>query len=113
MIITFTGLVSVFVHCENIFSNQMLSKYVVPPILSDGLQCLNMLCEKSVIVVRAILDFEVCSGANHQETRSVWAAVHQSVIDTNPYQEKSYKETCRSLSCLWLIRIEKGKSSTL
>lgn len=110
VIISFQGVVSINIHCENIFSNQILTKIPIPRVVSEDLESVLLFCEKCVCVVKELMNYDVCVGANHENTKKQWSIIAETYIDRNPYQERNYVETCRSLSCLWLVSVEKGKA---
>jgi len=109
VIVTYQGFVSINIHCESIFSNQRLTKVPILP-LSEDEESFQLFCEKCVCVLREVMNYDVCVGANHETTKKVWHSIPQTYVDRNPYQEKSFQETCRSVSCLWLVRVVKGKA---
>ncbi|XP_034236287.1 uncharacterized protein LOC117642320 [Thrips palmi] len=109
VIVTFQGFVSINIHCESIFSNQTITKVPIPSLAEDEKSC-QLFCEQSVAVCREVMNYDVCVGADHAVTRKIWPTIPQTYVDRNPYQERSFKETCRSVSCLWLVSVGKGKA---
>lgn len=107
--ISFNGSVMVYCHCVPVPSFPKLFKLDKNTIPQFNASNLNDYCAKSVLLVKLFLQYDVCVGANHMETRNVWYMIGNSYVDTNPYKEVKYVETCRSVSCLRIIELGHGK----
>ncbi|KAK3915278.1 tRNA (guanosine(18)-2'-O)-methyltransferase [Frankliniella fusca] len=109
IILNFNGTVSIFVHCECLLDSKILTLNPIPAL--DKEENIALFCENGLRIVKMVMNYDVCVGANHNSTRSAWHMICESYIDLNPYKEESYSKTCRSLTCHRLVKCEKSKKA--
>ncbi|KAK3928973.1 Siderophore peptide synthetase fer3 [Frankliniella fusca] len=109
IVLHYNGTVSIYVHCECLMDKKVLTLNSIP-FLSD-VESVSVFCENGLKIVKTVMNYDVCLGANHDSTRSVWHIIPETYIDINPYKEDSFIETCRSVSCHRLVKCEKGKAA--
>ena len=98
----YNGSVSVIVHCKTLPSENEISKLHPAPVVFQDEQY-QKFCEKGLAMCWSMTQFQVCTGANHQESKHIWSSQPDSYVDLNPYLESKYESSCRSNQCHFLI----------
>ncbi|KAK3910142.1 DNA transposase [Frankliniella fusca] len=112
IVLFYDGRVSMFVHDNTIFSQKILSNYPVPSLLSENNVLLTEFCQMGLKLISCLMDYSVCVGANYDKSRCLWSCIPQTYVDYNPHREESYKETCRSVNCSWLVKESRKQISS-
>ena len=106
----YDGKAQIFVHCKplpcaaDVLRQAQMSKVK----LSDN-SCIDQFCTWGLSIARVLERYASCIGADILELKEVWNDIANAHVDTNPYLEQNYSETCRSNSCSLLLTLGKGK----
>lgn len=100
--VKYNGSVAIFVHCVKLDDNHDIFKLCPNLSVFDDDDYVDF-CQKGATLCWGMNQFTTCVGANFDESKELWHDIPNTYIDLNPYQETSYKTTCRSLSCGRLI----------
>lgn len=106
----YDGRVTISVHCEVLLHEKVLTLNEIPPLNEET--NVSVISEKCLKIVQLVMSYEICVGANHMQTRNAWCLISDTYVDLNPYREDTYSETCRSMSCHRLVKIDKSNKKS-
>ena len=102
--ITFGGEEIIRVHCEPLsFAETFLEAIDLPRVKFEEAS-LDDFFKRALKIVQTLMQYKICVGANHAESRDVWSEIPGTYIDLNPYQEECFTQTCRAVSCPRLLK---------
>ena len=110
--ISFEGEEKILVHCQPLPNESILSSLDHLPKVKLEEGTLDEFCQRAHKIVQSVMQFKVCVGGNHMGSRDIWDNISDAYIDTNPYQEEGYAQTCRSVNCELLIPFGKKMRCT-
>lgn len=103
--ISFSGSVSIYMHNVLLPSFQDIFEIAKASRVTFTSDSVEIFCKYGVSLVKKFLMYVTCVGANDMETKNFWYMVPDTYIDNNPYHEKRYEETCRSVKCLRIVEL--------
>ena len=62
------------------------------PLVESDSSIVDKFCANSWKVLRMLMEFNVCIGANHDSTKDVWISISGTQVDRNPYHKDHYTE---------------------
>jgi len=107
--IPYVGNEEIFVHCKPLSFAEKLLKSVEGSKVILTENTIDIFCHRGVSIAKILEQYSVCLGADLLELKDVWGQISNSFIDSNPYQEEKFTETCRTSSCPVLIELGKAK----
>ena len=86
--------------------NQISTGLPYPVRLTD--ETISAFASRLVFLSRNMRQFQVCLGANHLESFSIWSTIDNAHVDNNPFSETEYVITCRADDCSHVVPFGKN-----